>query len=70
MENVDKDKIEKNIMTLNSVTAIIKNLFVNEQQNVSISTKDHSLLLLSIEVPFLVSDKVTDSDFQNYETVI
>ena len=70
MENVDKNKIEKNIMTVKSVTAIMKNLFIDEQQNLSISMEDHSLLLLSIEVPFNLSDKVNVSNLKKHETII
>ena len=46
------------MMTVNSVTAMIKNLFSDEEQNLGISIIDHSSFLLSIEVPFLVHDTV------------
>ena len=45
-------------MTVYSVTAMIKNLFSDEEQNLGISIIDHSSFLLSIEVPFLVHDTV------------
>ena len=64
MENVDVDKVERNMLTVDSVMAIIKNLFTDEQQNPCISIIDHSSFLLTIEVPFLASDKVPDSDIQ------